>query len=180
MHFVCNTVQLLQRCRLPFAWTMPPILPIAERIDYKTYGVIQQREYKSWVKKIEEIKQLVEFRQCTNAALKENAILHVSPEAQVNWCGIKSVFWFLTLLVTFLPKNIKIRSYLSVMASQRWDVLAHGVEMWANAQRDGRPAEYRWRPLFNAAVWLMPTTRLPLLWVAIPTFLPVGNFRVLF
>jgi len=25
-------------------------------------------------------------------------------------------------------------------------------EMWANAQRDGRPAEYRWRPLFNPAV----------------------------
>jgi len=22
--------------------------------------------------------------------------------------------------------------------------------MWANAQRDGRPAEYRWRPVFNA------------------------------
>jgi len=31
--------------------------------------------------------------------------------------------------------------------------------MWANAQRDDRPAEYRWRPLFNAAVWLTPTTR---------------------
>jgi len=30
--------------------------------------------------------------------------------------------------------------------------------MWANAQRDGRPAEYSWRPLFNAAVWLMPNT----------------------
>jgi len=25
------------------------------------------------------------------------------------------------------------------------------LEMWANAQRDGRRAEYRWRPLFNAA-----------------------------
>jgi len=25
------------------------------------------------------------------------------------------------------------------------------LEMWANAQRDGRPAEYRWHPLFNAA-----------------------------
>jgi len=25
------------------------------------------------------------------------------------------------------------------------------LEMWLNAQRDGRPAEYRWRPLFNAA-----------------------------
>ena len=23
--------------------------------------------------------------------------------------------------------------------------------MWANAQRDSRPAEYMWRPLFNAA-----------------------------
>jgi len=25
------------------------------------------------------------------------------------------------------------------------------LEVWANAQRDGRPAEYMWRPLFNAA-----------------------------
>jgi len=25
------------------------------------------------------------------------------------------------------------------------------LEMWANAQRDGRPAEHRWRPLFNTA-----------------------------
>jgi len=33
--------------------------------------------------------------------------------------------------------------------------------MWANAQRDGRPAEYKCRPLFNATVWLMPTTRMP-------------------
>jgi len=23
--------------------------------------------------------------------------------------------------------------------------------MWAIAERDGRPAEYRWRPLFNVA-----------------------------
>jgi len=26
-----------------------------------------------------------------------------------------------------------------------------GTRMWANAQPDGRPAEYSWRPLFNAA-----------------------------
>jgi len=25
------------------------------------------------------------------------------------------------------------------------------LEMWADDQRDGRPAERRWRPLFNAA-----------------------------
>jgi len=35
------------------------------------------------------------------------------------------------------------------------------LEMWANAQRDGSPAEYRWCPLFNTAVWLTPTTRVP-------------------
>ena len=26
-----------------------------------------------------------------------------------------------------------------------------GTRMWAKAQRDGHPAEHRWRPLFNAA-----------------------------
>jgi len=25
------------------------------------------------------------------------------------------------------------------------------TRMWVNAQRDGRPAKHRWRPLFNAA-----------------------------
>ena len=33
--------------------------------------------------------------------------------------------------------------------------------MWANAQRDGRPAEYRWRRLFSATVWLTPIIRVP-------------------
>ena len=28
------------------------------------------------------------------------------------------------------------------------------LEMWTNAQCDGRPAKCRWRPLFNATVWL--------------------------
>ena len=41
-----------------------------------------------------------------------------------------------------------------------WKIIVE-LEMWANAQHDGRPAEYRWRPLFNAAVWLTPTTRVP-------------------
>ena len=32
-----------------------------------------------------------------------------------------------------------------------WHTIRYKLEMWANAQRDGRPAEYRWRLLFNAA-----------------------------
>jgi len=35
------------------------------------------------------------------------------------------------------------------------------TRMWANAQCDGHPAKYRWHPLLNAAVCLMPTTRVP-------------------
>ena len=35
------------------------------------------------------------------------------------------------------------------------------TRMWADAQRDGRPVEYRWRPLLDAAVWLTPTARVP-------------------
>jgi len=34
--------------------------------------------------------------------------------------------------------------------------------MWANAQPDGRPAEYRWRLVLDARkVWLAATARLP-------------------
>jgi len=43
--------------------------------------------------------------------------------------------------------------------------------MWANAQRDGRPVEYWWRPLFNAAVWLCSNdakTRNPLKFARVP------------
>ena len=43
--------------------------------------------------------------------------------------------------------------------------------MWASAQRDGRPAEYRWRSLFNAAVWLCSNAakkQNPLKFVGVP------------
>jgi len=40
---------------------------------------------------------------------------------------------------------------LYVCLSVSPDVDLYKTRMWANAQRDGRPTEYRWRPLFNAA-----------------------------
>jgi len=36
----------------------------------------------------------------------------------------------------------------------QWSEKRTKLEIWANAQRDGRPAEYRWRHLFNAAKFL--------------------------
>jgi len=38
-----------------------------------------------------------------------------------------------------------------MLLRQLFWVIQLQLEMWANAQRDGRPAEYKWRPLFNAA-----------------------------
>jgi len=55
-------------------------------------------------------------------------------------------------------------SYLNmthIQAQSSPSVLELQLEMWASAQRGGRPAEYRWHPLFNAEVWLTPTTRVP-------------------
>ena len=43
--------------------------------------------------------------------------------------------------------------------SDRGSQFTSETRMWANAQPDGRPAERSWRPMFNAAVWLTPTTR---------------------
>ena len=56
-------------------------------------------------------------------------------------------------------KSPKIRR-LGTIAQLCRDISSHGTyrqseklltRMWANAQHDGRPAEYRWRPLFNPA-----------------------------
>ena len=59
-----------------------------------------------------------------------------------------------------------------------WEVPLKQLEMWANAQRDGRPVEYRWRPLFNAAVWLTPSTRVPCSNAAKTRNVPQTNERI--
>jgi len=48
--------------------------------------------------------------------------------------NVLTLFYFANFFVVEHPQILKITT-----------------RMWANAQRDGRPAEYRWRPLFNAA-----------------------------
>jgi len=40
---------------------------------------------------------------------------------------------------------------LTVRLSCKFVIKLSLTRMWTNAQRDGHPAEYRWRPLFNAA-----------------------------
>jgi len=48
--------------------------------------------------------------------------------------------------------NIILKQLLGLPRFQNLLLIVYDdTKMWANAQRDGRPAEYRWRPLFNAA-----------------------------
>ena len=51
--------------------------------------------------------------------------------------------------------DTKIGHFRDVLPSQSFRTVLKKLnltlEVWANAQRDGRPAECRWRPLFNAA-----------------------------
>ena len=99
-----------------------PQQPRAGRIDYKIWGVIQQREYGSWVNKIEEIKQqLVEFRQRTNTVewtiqfscfpfclvVQKHKLLHV-------------VYNFIGNIYAKIYQNPF--TYFKVIASQRWNV----------------------------------------------------------
>ena len=73
---------------------------------------------------------------------------------------LKSQFlWLQTFSVAINPAAIDTSNSISYTHS--YVLLLTNTRMWANAQRDGRPAEYRWRPLLNAVVWLTPTTGVP-------------------
>jgi len=54
--------------------------------------------------------------------------------------------------VTFLfnAKTTQIFTF-TVAVCYKQTTFLYITRMWANAQPDGRPAEHRWRPLFNAA-----------------------------
>ena len=59
-----------------------------------------------------------------------------------------------TSKLSILFKSIALQCSVDVRFTTARSDAATGTNttrMWANAQPDGRPAEHRWRPLFNAA-----------------------------
>ena len=84
----------------------------------------------------------------------------------ISRCNITfSVFWLsqgsvATLIgwggwVKFIPSRVPFIFRCDVKSALKFVIFSGSYRqknrMWANAQRDGRPAKYRWRPLFNAA-----------------------------
>jgi len=70
-------------------------------------------------------------------------IISYSEHVHIAWTELNYWTWGLTSSVQFVPCERAFRLHRGVFHSE--------TRMWANAQRDGRPAEYRWRPLVNAA-----------------------------
>ena len=59
-------------------------------------------------------------------------------------------------LITRIPQNVihppyRQYTYFFLLVCENYLVSTFWTRMWASAQRDGRPAEHKWRPLFNAA-----------------------------
>jgi len=78
--------------------------------------------------------------------------LLICPDGLIN-CPDKLINRLDDLLIC--PDNLLIRPdrliNRTTMSARRLRTKQYRNRMWANAQRNGRPAEYRWRPLFNAA-----------------------------
>ena len=69
---------------------------------------------------------------------------------------MRSVISYLWRKVCKTKSNENISAHSTVLCNHAIYLLTlkarhNPTTMWANAQRDGRPVEYRWRPLFNAA-----------------------------
>jgi len=81
-------------------------------------------------------------------------------EDDKHWMMIRMVGRWMYLLIPANPGSPRQRAIRRLLLllhfTGSWCVHAYvnntsTTRMWANAQRDGRPAKYRWHPLFNAA-----------------------------
>ena len=71
-------------------------------------------------------------------------VLRCSVHPRIAWC-------FVGMAAPISPK-VFFTTVGERKLTATWLTLIHvKLEMWANAQPDGRPAKCRWRPLFNAA-----------------------------
>jgi len=84
---------------------------------------------------------------CVDVDVRSVRVLGVLQRLSLTYCVVA-----VTHLCCLAPRDehavctLAFHVIMSVDLRQRTEK----TRMWANAQRDGRPAEHRWRPLFNA------------------------------
>ena len=77
---------------------------------------------------------------------KQSILTETQVEAAWQWC----VWAELLILIAVCLLDVGLRYSNTFVTISCWPVVII-ARMWAYAQRDGHPAEYRWRPLLNAA-----------------------------
>ena len=98
------------------------------------------------------------------ATSKCTSLLLLTYALHVDQVMFGSNFWSNPAKLATLTKDAKLAEPAGKQLDEPVDsrvIIRSKTRMWANAQHDGQPAEYRWRPLFNATVWLMPNTGVP-------------------
>jgi len=88
------------------------------------------------------------------ANLPNSAPLGAPPTIPPSYIQVRAVVWACSHGQTHRQTHRCVWPlYISHCLRLTWNVIntKKQTRMWANAQRDGRPAEHRWRPLFNAA-----------------------------
>jgi len=72
--------------------------------------------------------------------------------AEADFSQARRHFWRLSVCVKATPKLNRGLLQLGGQKTKQQPTSQNmcKLEMWANAQRDGRPAKHRWRSLFNA------------------------------
>ena len=108
---------------------------------------------------------------CFHCLIQRNASWHSSNMWMLHdvSCDIALYYYYCIRLMAFFRDNLVSRLQKGKlfwmlleeeMIGWQWHQRDYmQTRMWASAQRDGRPAEYRGHPLFK--VWLTPTTRVP-------------------
>jgi len=114
----------------PDLW--PPNSPDLNLVDYKVWGVTQQCMNVTWT-----VSMSWSCASLTSGTVCSRTLLTwPSTTGESNWDHA----------------CMQMDKILNIYCECVWlTKVMDKLEMWANAQRDGRPAEYRWRPLFNAA-----------------------------
>ena len=119
VHCACNTVQLLQRYRLPFHLNHAPNSPyswtpwLQDVMSHRTewVWVVSQKDWRNQA--ADWIQAMHQYSIWGKNAVSRFPVLPDSAEAQVIWCGIVNRLFLYFIRNVSDKKNIKIRSQVS-------------------------------------------------------------------
>jgi len=107
----------------------------------------------------EMINEIADQSALNSTQQKPDKPVKISPSDIKQFIGICLYMYLVKLSCarSYWSNEFRVAAVADVMTLNRFEEIKRSLHfsdnarMWANAQRDGRPAEHRWRPLFHAA-----------------------------